>query len=269
MSIINRCMTVVFDMVYAVLGPVSALVILSAMFGIVALIVIRYCSNQAAVARIKDAIKADMLAVKLFKDELRVMFLAVPRVIASAVKLQVHMVPPLLVMIGPMILVCAQMAAWHEWRALRVDEPAIVTVTLRPDAPTATLDLTPEPTESVTLSHRVRAASINQVSWNARGSLPGRHTLTFVVDGVPITKDLVIADDLTRVSPSRHNGAWVDSLLYPCESPLPAESIVQSVSVAYPPLDSWVYGSTWWLVWFLVISIVVALLLKPWLKVKL
>ena len=72
-----------------------------------------------------------------------------------------------------------------------------------------------------------------------------------------------------RVSPLRHNGGWVDSLLYPVEAPLEASSVVQSISLSYPFAESWFHGSTWWIIWFLVLSIVIALIFKPFMNVKL
>ena len=272
MWLVNRILMAVFDAIYAVLGavhPAFALVVISGVFGVAALLVIRYCSNQTAVGRIKDRINANLLAIKLYKDELRVMFRALPRILWATAKLQAHMIPPLLVMIVPMILVCTQMAGRHEWRPLRVGERAVLTISLKPDAPYSALDITARLPSGVTMDHRVRATEPRKVSWYVQASQPGRHTLTFPVGGQDITKELVVGDGFERVSPKRHNGGFADSLLYPCEAPIAADSLVESISVALPPLDSWFYGSFWWIIWLLALSIIIALIFKPFLKVKL
>jgi len=272
MWVVNRILMAVFDAIYAVLGavhPAFALFVISGVFGVGALLVIRYCSNQTAVGRIKDRIKANLLAIKLYKDELRVMFRALPRILWATAKLQAHMIPPLLVMIVPMILVCAQMAGRHEWRPLPLNQRAVLTVGLQPDAPDSDLDITPRLPQGVTVDHRVRATAPREVSWYVQASKPGRHNLVFPVGDQEVTKELVVGDGFERVSPKRHNGGWVDSLLYPCEAPIAATSPVTSISVALPPRDSWFYGSFWWIIWFLILSIVIALIFKPWLKVKL
>ena len=184
MWIVNRIVMAVFDGVYAVLGavhPAFALVVISGVFGVIALVIIRYCSNQTAVGRIKDRIKANLLAIKLYKDELRVMFRALPRILWATAKLQAHMIPPLLVMIVPMILICAQMAGRHEWRPLRVGERAVLTIGLSPDAPDSALDITPRLPADVSMDHRVRATEPREVSWYVQASQSGRYTLAFPV----------------------------------------------------------------------------------------
>lgn len=269
---INRILKVVFDLVYAVLGrlhPAVALVVISGVFGVGALLVIRYCSNQTAVGRIKDGIKANLLAIKLYKDELRVTFGALPRILWAAARLQGHMIPPLLVMIVPMILVCAQMAAHHEWGPLPVGRRAVLTIGLHPDTPVAATEVTPRLPAGVTLDHRVRSVAVNEISWYVQASQPGRYDLAFGIGGREYGKELVVSDWPERVSPLRHDGHLGESILYPRERPFAADSAVESISIAYPAMASWFYGSTWWIVWFLILSIVIALIFKPFLKVKL
>lgn len=291
---INRILTVIFDAVYAVLGaihPAVPLIVISAVFGVGALIVIRYCSNQAAVGRVKDNIKANMLAIKLYKDELAVTFGSFGRVMLSALKLQMYMIPPLLVMIVPMVLVCSQMAARHEWRPLEVSGEqetrprtaatrhewrphevnynGVLLLELKDDQPTGALDVSVQVPPGVVVESRVRCPETHEVAWNVRASKPGRYLLGFDVAGQRVTKELVVGRPLERVSPKRHGGGLLDTFLYPCEEPLPAGSPVQAITLNLPPVDSWFYGSTWWIVWFLVLSIVVALIFKPFLKVKL
>ena len=261
----------IFDVIYAALAalhPVVALVLISGVFGVVALVVVRYCSRQDAIGRIKDQIKANLLSIWLFKDELRVMFKAVPRILWAALRLQGNMLPPLLVMLIPMVLVCSQMAAWHEWRPMQVGERALLKVTLNADAPATDLDITPQLPDGVTVDHRTRTPSTREVCWYIQGSKPGRHTITLPVGGQKVTKELVVGDDFERVSPLRHNGGWADSFLYPCEEPLPDNSPVQSIALTMPSVDSWLYGGTWWIIWFLIYSIAIALIFKPYMKVN-
>lgn len=271
MGTINSMMTSVFDATYGPMvriHPALALTIVSGLFGVVALLVIRYCTNQAAIGRVKDAIKADILSIKLFRDELRVMFRAMPRILWSTAKLQLLLLPSLLVMVVPMALVCGQMAAWHEWRPLRVGEKALVTITLDRSAEVSALDMAPRAPEPVTWNHRVRSVPPRQVSWYVSASAPGRFELAFPTPGGDTVKELVVNDGYDRVSPLRHDGNWVDTLLYPRETPFDSKSAARAVAIHMPPLESWFYGSGMWVVWFLVLSIAIALIFKPILKVK-
>ncbi|MFQ5490152.1 MAG: hypothetical protein ACE5GE_05460 [Phycisphaerae bacterium] len=268
---INNILVTLFDGVYAALGavhPAVPLGVLSAFFGLVALLVIRYCSNQRAVAAVKDRIKAHLLAIKLYKDELPVMFRSLAGVMLSALKLQGLMLPPLLVMLIPMVLVCAQMAGRQEWRPLRPGERTTVLLTLKPDAADFLLDVQARAPEGVSLTDRVRTRANKEVAWNVQADRSGRYAVTFTVGGETVTKDVVVGDPLQRVSPKRHQGGLIDSVLYACEPPLASTSLVQSIELKLPELDSILYGSTWWVVWFLVLSIAVALIFKPIFGVK-
>jgi len=270
-TIVNPIMTALFDALYGLLGllpPWLSLSVLSVLAGVLALVVMRYCSNQAAIGRVKDGIKADMLALKLFKDELPVVFRAQGRLVLGALRMQYYMLPPMAVMMVPFILAAAQMGLRYQWRALRPDEESVLSVALRRDAPAGAFDITIEAPDGVQVDRRVRKPVKHEVDWIVRGARAGRYTLRLRCGGDSITKQLVVGDDAGRVSPRRPGPGFVDRLLYPAERPFGSGSMVQSVSIAYPPRESRFCGADWWVVWFLVLSIVAALALKPIFRVK-
>ncbi len=276
MGVLNSILTAVFDTVYAVLGLGPrwlSLTILSGIVGVVALIVVRFCSNQAAIGRVKDDIKANMLSLKLFKDELRVVLKAQVRLIWAGLRMQYHMLPPLLVMFVPFVLVAAQMGLRYQWRPVETNEPTDLTVRLRPDAPDSALNWMLEAPDGVETAPSARGIRINAdekaVVWNLIGRKPGRYVLTFREGTESVTKEFVVGKDQDRVSPVRPGPSLVDRVLYPAERPFGSDSVIQSIAITYPPRDSWFCGADWWILWFVVLSIVIALLLKPVVGVKL
>jgi len=56
--------------------------------------------------------------------------------------------------------------------------------------------------------------------------------------------------------------------MYPDEKPFPADSPVKSISLDYPDRKSFTSGTDWWIAYFFVMSLIVALIFKPMLKVK-
>ena len=102
----------------------------------------------------------------------------------------------------------------------------------------------------------------HEVYWRIRGGEPGTHTLAFEVNGKTVEKELVVSEEFRRVNPKRTSARWVDQILYPAESIIPADSGVLSIEVLYPHVDSWIYGADYWLVFFFVVSMAVALFLS-------
>jgi hypothetical protein len=92
--------------------------------------------------------------------------------------------------------------------------------------------------------------------------------LRFNAAGQTIEKEFVVGDSFARVSALRPAPRWTDRLLHPVEAPIPNDSRIESIAIAYPSEDSWVHGANYWVVTFFVISLVAALVLKPVFKVK-
>jgi len=276
MGVLNSILTALFDTVYAVLGLGPrwlSLTILSGVVGVIALIVVRYCSNQAAIGRVKDDIKANMLSLKLFKDELRVVLRAQARLVWAGLRMQYYMQQPRLVMFIPFVLGAAQMGLRYQWRPVETNEPTDLTVLLRPDAPDSAMSWileTPATVEAAPSAQGVRInADRKAVVWNLTGRKAGRYVLTLRNGSESVTKEFVVGRDQDRVSPMRPGPSLLDRILYPAERPFGSDSVIESIAVTYPPRDSWFDGADWWIVWFLVVSIVIALLLKPVFGVKL
>lgn len=269
---INRILTNVFDVIYAPLNLLprwASLSLLSCLVGLIALVVVKYCSNQRAIARVKDDIKANMLAIKLFKDELRVMFQAQRRLIWAALRMQYHMLPPLLVMLVPIVLIAAQMGLRYQWRSLRAGEETLLNVAVADRSDWSNFDLEIGKHPGFEVFDRVRAVEDGAVTWRLKPKRDGVHLIEVTQGGAAFTKELAVGGGVDRVCPVRPGRSFFDRLLYPAEQPFAADSPVQSITVNYPPRESWYAGADWWLLWFLVVSMVFALVLKPVLKVKL
>ncbi|MCK4658522.1 MAG: hypothetical protein KAV82_03280 [Phycisphaerae bacterium] len=272
MSTLNHILTALFDVIYTpfnVLPHWFSLTLISAVIGVAALVVVKYTSNQAAIARIKDSIKANMLSIKLFKDNLRVMFVAQKRVIWAALCLQGRMLPPLLVMFIPFVLIAAQMGMRYQWRPLEIGEQVVLTAMLADDAERSDFDLEIPQQSGFVADHRLRAFSDSFVSWRLRAEAEGVHTITISNGQEAFTKRLAVGEAIDRVCPVRPGSGFWGRLIYPGEEPFESSSLVRSVRLeSYPEHDSWYAGADWWLLWFVVVSIVFAFIFKPVLKVR-
>jgi len=269
LAFLNPICTALGDVVYAVLSPLPVwigLSLISALTGVVMLAAFRHTSNQKAIGRVKDDIKANLLALKLYKDELRVTFQSQARLLWAIVRLQRYVLTPVLLMALPMLLALAQMGIRYQWRPLRSGEQTLITMRFGPGAgKSLEVSIGPHPGIAVEVGP---VPGGDSYVWRVRGGTPGRHTLQFRVAGETIEKELVVGDGFERVSALRPNAVWTDQLFHPVERRLAAKSPARSVEILYPSVDSWVYGADYWVVTFFIVSMVVALILAPLFKVR-
>ncbi len=249
-------------------GWVSATAI-GAVTGVVLLAVFKHTSNQRAIHRVRNDIDAHLLALKLFRDSAAVALRAQARVIAGAARLLLLAVVPMLVMAIPVTLVLGQMSLWYEARPLRVGEESVVTLALAGDASAPWPSVSLRPTDAVDVeAGPVRVRNRREVCWNLRAREPGSHRLEFQVGNQAVAKELAIGDGFMRVSLERPGWNWSSILLYPWESPFRPGDPVRSIAVAYPERSSWIYGSGTWVIYWFVVSFVVALGFRRALNVK-
>lgn len=224
--------------------------------GIGLLLVFKYTSNQRAIKRVKDDIKANLLALKLFKESPSVTLGAQGRILAAALRLLLLALVPMLVMVVPVLLMLGQLSLWYQARPLRVDEDALVTVTLN-DASQPLPDVQLQPSDAIDVAvGPVRVPSKREVCWNIAASQPGDHRLMFQVGGQTAEKQLAVGDRLMRVSALRPGWSWSDALVYPAEPPFAADSLIRSIAIDYPTRSSWTSGADSWVVYWFAVSMV-------------
>jgi hypothetical protein len=246
-----------------------SLTLLAALTGVILLIIFKHTSNQQAIERVKNSIKADMLAPKLFKDSLSVLLISQVRIFRGCIILLLLSIPPLLVMILPVTLLLVRMAGWYQARPLPVGEETVVTLKLNGDQESAWPGVSLEASDAVEpLIGPVRVLSQRELCWKIQTRKKGRHRLTFRVDQQRVHKELAVGEGFMRISARRPGPDWYDVLIHPQEKPFASDSPVQSIQVEYPKRSSGFYGSDGWLISFFIASLIFAFLLKPFLKVK-
>lgn len=247
-----------------------SLTLISAGVGVVLLIVFKHTSNQVAIGKVRDAIKANLLAMKLFKDNIPVVLKSQAKIILNAMLLLVHSLRPMLVMIIPFTIILAQLGLWYQFRPLAVGEQAVVTMQLTgsPDDPMPPVALVPSPAAIVTVGP-VHVPSKRKVFWQIQAEEAGEHALTFQVDNQQVQKELTVGDGLMLVSAARPALSSVGIFLNPAEKPFAASSPVHSISIDYPDRASKLTGTDTWVISLFVISMIVAFICKPFFNVKL
>lgn len=250
-------------------GWLSATVI-AVVTGIVMLLMFKYTSNQAAIKHTRNQIKANLLALSLFKDDLRVGLRVQLALLLGAGRLLVLALVPMLVMLVPMCLVLGQLALWFQARPLLIGEETVVTVRFDDDDEQSLQEVQLVPTTAAAVNvGPVRVSGKHMVCWNLQTIEPGLHELAFAVGDKQFTKELAVGQNYMTVSLERPAISLNAVLLHPRERPFAADSPVQSIEVEYPARSSWTTGTDWWMVYWFVASMVAAFVARPFLNVSL
>lgn len=243
-------------------GWLSATLI-SVASGVLFLLAFKYTSNQQAIKRVKDDIKANLLTLKLYKDSARLAVRAQGNIVWGGVRLLFLSLSPMVVMIVPVLLILGQLALWYQARPLRENEEAVITLKLRPDDPELVQSVHLEPTSALkTTVGPVHVGSKREICWKVQAIQSGYHHLRFQAGDHLGQKELAVGDGFMRVSPLRPGWQWSDVLLNPWEKPFPAESPIESIAIQYPTRDSKISGTDYWVFYWFIVSLVAGFCLR-------
>ena len=102
-----------------------------------------------------------------------------------------------------------------------------------------------------------------ELAWRLRAKEWGDYELKLRLGDREYSKTAQVSEEVRRRSPERLEAGFWNELLYPAEPPLPKESPLASIALAYPEDAVSVFG--WhvnWLVAFFVLSVAIAFALR-------
>jgi hypothetical protein len=271
---LNSIVTFLFGLVYGALkwlGPLGSLVAISALAGVLLIWIFGKVSNQKVIGKTRDRLSAELIGLRLFKDDLRVFFRIQYHVLVWTVRYLRYSLVPMLILMVPTLLILIQLNLHYGCRPLRVGEQTLVKVKLRePMALARGTQITLEAPDNLKVeTPPVRLAEVNEVCWRVRGVLAGQSDLKVSDGKVSVTKQVAVGDRRQAVSSLRTGEDWLTRLLYPAEAAIPSQSAIASIEIRYPELDLSILGRhVNWLVLFLILSLVFGYALKGVLGVK-
>jgi uncharacterized membrane protein (DUF106 family) len=253
------------------LSPWFGLTAVSLLTALLMLEVYKLTSNQAAIRRAKDRIKAHLLELRLYKDNMRVTLSAQAAILRANLAYMGANLRPLAVMIIPLVLVLAQLSLWFDRAPLAPGQETLVKVGFDKAVDPMTLDLALDPPPGIEItSPAVRIADEPEAVWRLKAVSPGAGRLVVRVGRLSVEKSVAVGGGrLDRVSALASRGSFWKRVLYPGEPPLPAATPVRSVEILYPAARLTAFGlQIHWLVAYLVLSIVFGFALKGVFRVE-
>jgi hypothetical protein len=268
MAALNALLRAVFDAAlhpFHALNPLVGLAVVSLPISIGMLLVYKVTSAQSDLDAVKRRIHASLFEIRLFNDDLRAILRAQFEILRhNFTYLRLSLVP-MLWMIVPLWLVFAQLQFHYGYEGLKPGSPTLLEVELAPASPG---EARPHATLEAPEGLRVETPALwipsrSQLLWRLAAERSGDYTVTVKVGDASETKSVRVTDAVVRRSPIRTDRGLLNQLLYPAESPLPAESPIRAISLAYPERDVDVFGwpVPWWVVFF-ALTIVLAFALK-------
>ena len=273
MQFFNSIITKIFDVLLRPFGgisPIWGLLIVSVVTGIVMVVIFKYTSNQSGIKGAKDKISAYLMEIRLFKDDMRLMFSAQGRILRTNLTYMRYAVTPMLFMLVPVVLILAQLGIRYADRPLRPGESALVKVKLAEYSFDETTPVSVETGEGLRLeTPLLRIPRMGEIDFRIGAIEKGHHALTISIDGETLEHSVPVSDKVDRAYAVRLKPDFWHMLLYPGQAPIPKTSSIEEIDVKLPPQTVSMFG--WninWLVFFFIASLVAGYSLKGVFKVE-
>jgi len=272
MQTYNDISSTVFDFLMAPFGHEFAafdLVLWPVIMGVVALVVYKYVSNQAAIARVKSQISMHLLEIRLFKHDILQVLKSTGTIVLKNALYIGHNLLPMVVMLAPMVALMVQLVAHYAYAPSPPGSVELLRLQLDPDAhvPTSQVDL--ELPQGVALDAPVVRTADHQVFWRLRAEQAGDHVLAVKVGDARFEKGWAVGGGPRKV-PVKRLRSW-EALLYPGERALDASDPVVALELTPHTrrLAFFPEGEFGILMWTLVLSLVAGFALKGFFGVTL
>ena len=251
MNALNSLTSSLFNVLltpFEMLGDAFSLIVVSGIFGVVCLLVFKQISWQSGIKGTKDKIKGNMIAIRIYQDDLGIVSKSVSKVLLRNVQYLGLNFGPILPLIAPMMLVAAQFVVRYAFEPLPVvssdaevaemlpGEGTLIDVEFKPgfEALAGEIQLRlPGGLEAVSRPNRNTTEGTYALEVVARRSFVG--DIEFLLNGRTVgTKEIVAGDEFPRLmQPERVSGFW-SAWLWPAENTFDGDSPLARVSFRYP-----------------------------------
>jgi uncharacterized membrane protein (DUF106 family) len=249
-------------------SPLSIVIIVSLVIGLLMVVLFGYTSDQKAIGIAKDQLKAHLLAVRLYRDQIPVVMGSYGKILRGTGRYLKLAFKPLLYVIIPITLLMVQIDRYLGQTPLPENTPFLLTVhmTANDAMNDVTLELPPEITMTAPPVH---IPASNDIVWRLVGSKEGKYEVKISSGGQTAEKAVCVGTDLPRISTIRLRGQFWERMFSSAEPALPENSPIESISINYPDRDIQVagYGMNWiWL--FFILSMVAGFIFKELLGIQ-
>lgn len=248
-------------------SPLAIVVVLSLVVGLLMVVLFGYTSDQKAIGIAKDQLKAHLLAVRLYRDQIPVVMGSYGKILRGTGRYLKLAFKPLLYVIVPITLLVVQVDRYLGSTPIPTNAPFLLTAHFTGSDPLneVTLDLPPEITATAPPVH---VPASNEIVWRLAGSKDGKYEVK-IAAGESAAKAVCVGSGLPRISTVRLRGQFWRRIFTSAEPALPENSPIESIAINYPDrnIDVAGYGINWiWL--FFILSMIAGFVFKELLGIK-
>jgi hypothetical protein len=248
--------------------PLVIVVLVSVVTGLIMVVVFRYTSDQKAIRSAKDKLKAHLLAVRLFQDQLPVVLRSYGHIIRGTITYLRLAFKPLLFVILPITVLIVQLDRYLGLVPFRTGEAFLITTQMTNANSLDGVSLQ-FPQGLATTAPPVHVPATNQVVWRVVAKKEGRYDIDIGVSGQTFSKNVVVSPGVERLSPVRLRGRFWERLFVSAEPALSESSPLESIAVNYNDRNIHFAGLDWNWIWlFFVLSLVAGFLFKEILGIE-
>lgn len=253
------------------INPLWSLLVLSALTGILMLLAFGRTSNQEKIRQEKDKIKAHLMEMRIFKDDLPLLMSAFLNVLFYNARYMKHLIKPMLVLIIPMVILLIHLNSWYGYRPLKPGESTILSVKIDLKKTGSLSKVNIEVDKGLVIdAPPLRIQETGEINWRIKAKETGVHIITVKAGGESFQKRFVVSEKpLALLSPLKVGKNFWDVLLNPGEKPLSKNAPVKEIGINYSSAEIDFFGwQTHWLVVFFILSMVAGFACKGFFKVE-
>ncbi len=235
--------------------------------GFLLVTIFRYTSDQKAIRGAKNKLKAHLLAVRLFQDQLSVVLRSYGRILLGTGTYLRHASRSFVILIIPILFLIVQLDRYLGWTPIRPQQSFLLGVQTDEGERLGGIQLQ-LPAGLVSTAPAVHIPKENQAVWRIQASRAGKYDIGIVTEGQTESKQVVVSDEISGLSPVRLRGNW-ERIVSSNEAALSPSSHIQSISINYPTRDVRFAGWRWnWIVLFLVFSLAAGFIFKTVFRIQ-
>ena len=262
---INCFITKTFSVVlfpFKFINDFWGILFLSILSSFVVLIIYKYVSSPKRIKEVKNKIKSNILAIRIYRDFWRVILSSFFKSLFYTLKYFILNFGPVLIIIlilGPAFM---QMEIRYGMRPLKIGESFVVKAKFSSDINDLNIKLLKNKNFK-TLMNPVFIKAKKEVNWKLETLNKGFTEVEIKVNSNIYKKRLIIGDSKKALSRKKMAKSSIDHLIYPVEPLLAQKGNLEYIYVKYPSkLISFLGFKIHWIIYYLVFVTIIVLALR-------